>query len=134
VQPRLKLWVEDDGRLLLSDFRVGLLQAVHETGSVSAAAQRHGLSYRRAWGKIKELEANLGLPLVVSTTGGKCGGSTRLTATGRTLVSRYAAFRVRVEQAMIEAFTAVFTEDSDSRVAAPLSSTAEATPASPRGR
>jgi molybdate transport system regulatory protein len=119
--------------LLLSDFRVGLLRAVHETGSVSAAAQRAGLSYRRAWGKIKELEANLGVPLVESTIGGKLGGSTRLTPTGRTLVCRFGAFRERVEQAVAEAFGSVFVDGDAERPRPSPSRTATLRPPPPRG-
>lgn len=38
--PRTKLWLEIDGRIALSDWRVRLLEAVGETGSLKAAAAR----------------------------------------------------------------------------------------------
>ena len=41
-----------------------LLQAVHETGSIGAAARRLGLSYRHVWGELKRWEAELGQTLV----------------------------------------------------------------------
>ena len=40
LEPRIKLWVEKDGRLVLSDYRVQLLRAVGETGSLAEAAQQ----------------------------------------------------------------------------------------------
>jgi molybdate transport system regulatory protein len=64
-----------------------------------------GLSYRRAWGKVKELEANLGFPLVRSGVGGAGGGHTVLTDEGRELVEAYSRFRSRVEAAVVAAFT-----------------------------
>ena len=64
MEPKSKLWIEKDGKLALSDYRVRLLKLIDETGSLSDAASQMQLSYRRAWGKVKEIEANLGLRLV----------------------------------------------------------------------
>ncbi len=64
MEPRIKLWLEKDGGVALSGYRVRLLSHIAETGSLAEAARRMGLSYRRAWGKIKEMEANLGVRLV----------------------------------------------------------------------
>ena len=60
MEPRAKVWVEKDGKLVLSDYRVRLLRLIDETGSLADAAKAMGLSYRRAWGKVKEIERNLG--------------------------------------------------------------------------
>lgn len=46
-----------------------LLDAVDATGSVSRAAERLGLSYRTAWGRLSALEAAFGHPLVAKTKG-----------------------------------------------------------------
>lgn len=102
--PRAKLWLESEGRLVMSDYRLRLLQLIGESGSLAAAANAMGLSYRRAWGKIKELEANLGYPLVRSEVGGAGGGHTALTPEGQTLLDAYARFRERVESAVRQAF------------------------------
>ena len=32
MRPRVKLWVEQDGKLVLSDYRVRLLSLIEETG------------------------------------------------------------------------------------------------------
>jgi molybdate transport system regulatory protein len=72
MEPHLKVWVE--------------LNA----GSLRDAAARLGLSYRRAWGKIREIEANLGVKLVESAIGGPGGGgSSRLTDDAKRLVQSY---------------------------------------------
>lgn len=44
---------------------IGLLDAVREHGSISAAALALGLSYRHVWGELKRWEAELGRPLIV---------------------------------------------------------------------
>jgi putative molybdopterin biosynthesis protein len=48
---------------------VALLDAVHRTGSISAAAREVGLSYRHVWGELKRWEVRLGRPLVHWTKG-----------------------------------------------------------------
>lgn len=103
-QPRHKLWLEAGGKLVMSDYRVRLLELVAESGSLAQAAAAMGLSYRRAWGKVKEIEANLGLALVHSEVGGAGGGHTTLTDEGQALVGAYQRFRERVETAVQEAF------------------------------
>jgi molybdate transport system regulatory protein len=108
MKPRSKLWIEQDGRIVLSDYRVRLLQLVDETGSLSEAAARMDLSYRRAWGKLREIEQNLGIKLVESAVGGAGGGGSRLTADGRRLVEMFGRFRDRAEQDMQASFARAF--------------------------
>ncbi len=108
LEPRLKLWVEKDGRLVLSDYRVQLLRHVGETGSLAEAAQRMGLSYRRAWGKVREIERNLGVALVESEAGGAGGGGSRLTPQGERLLALYQRFRRVMESDLGKEFQEVF--------------------------
>lgn len=103
-QPRQKLWLEADGRLVMSDYRLRLLQLIADTGSLAQAATAMGLSYRRAWGKVKELEANLGFPLVRSEVGGAGGGHTALTGEGRNLLEAYRRFGQRMDEALHAAY------------------------------
>ena len=46
-----------------------LLEAIHRSGSISAAARGAGLSYRHVWGELKRWEAELGQPLLVWAKG-----------------------------------------------------------------
>ncbi len=108
LEPRIKLWVEKDGRLVLSDYRVQLLKHIGETGSLAEAAQRMGLSYRRAWGKIREIEQNLGVTLVQSEIGGAGGGGSHLTRRGERLVALYQRFRQLMESDLGKEFKEVF--------------------------
>jgi putative molybdopterin biosynthesis protein len=48
---------------------MAMLEAVHQTGSISAAARRLGQSYRHVWGELKRWEVELGHPLVVWVKG-----------------------------------------------------------------
>ena len=71
--------------------KIALLEALAEAGSINAAAKRLGMSYRRAWLLIDELNACLREPAVVSATGGRHGGGSELTALGAELVRLYRA-------------------------------------------
>jgi molybdate transport system regulatory protein len=104
LRPCLKLWVEAEGRIVMSDYRVRLLEYIDETGSLARAAANMNLSYRRAWGKVKELEENLGFPLVQSEVGGPGGGQTTLTPAGEAFVRAYARFQQRMHDQLQVAF------------------------------
>jgi len=47
------------------------------------------MSYRHAWGIIRELERKLGFKVVMSARGGERGGGTSLTEEGRALAKDY---------------------------------------------
>jgi len=108
MEPRVKVWLEQDGKLVLSDYRVRLLRLIDETGSLSDAAQAMGLSYRRAWGKVKEIEHNLGVKLLESAAGGPGGGGSRLTPDARRLVDQYERFRQAAETDLAQDFQRSF--------------------------
>ena len=71
--------------------KVALLEAIGETGSISAAGRAMKMSYRRAWQLVEDLNRNLGNPVVETAAGGAGGGGARLTEAGRTLVQQYRA-------------------------------------------
>jgi molybdate transport system regulatory protein len=83
------VWLTMGDRNLGGRGRVGLLRAVAQHGSITAAAKAIGMSYKAAWDAIDHMNTLAGDPLVERTTGGRGGGSTRLTAHGERLVERF---------------------------------------------
>ncbi len=69
--------------------KIALLEAIERTGSLSQAARDLGMSYRRAWGLLDDLNHALPEPVASASTGGTGGGGARLTEFGRVLVARY---------------------------------------------
>ena len=57
MKPKLKVWVTFGDRLKFGDGRADLLELIDERGSLRAAAQVSGMSYRNAWGYLRELES-----------------------------------------------------------------------------
>ena len=86
---KLKMWLERDGRFIVSDGRAKLLRKVKDTGSLSKAAKEMGMSYRHAWGIIHRISQNAGGDVVRSTRGGKVGGVTSLTTFGEEILREY---------------------------------------------
>jgi molybdate transport system regulatory protein len=66
-----------------------LLELIERHGSISAAGRAMGMSYRRAWMIIDELNTVFIAPLVAKQTGGSGGGGAVLTELGREVVESY---------------------------------------------
>lgn len=84
------LWLAVGGQALGGPQRIGLLRAIAEHGTLTAAAQALGLSYKGAWEALQSMNAHAAQPLVERVTGGRGGGFTRLTPHAQRLVERYA--------------------------------------------
>jgi molybdate transport system regulatory protein len=87
VQFRLRITKADE--IALGPGKVDLLEAVDQTGSITSAAKRLGMSYRRAWLLIDTMNRSFKAPLVEAEAGGQKGGGTRVTATGREVIRLY---------------------------------------------
>lgn len=105
VTARFKLWLEtDEGETVFGWGKWQLLEAIDRTGSLSAAAETLGISYRKAWGDIRKAEQALGVSLLDRQRGGRDGGETRLTSAGRRWTAEYRRFQAGVESAVQDAY------------------------------
>jgi len=77
--------------LAIGPGKIALLEAIRESGSITAAARRLGMSYRRAWLLVDETNRCLVDPAVEAVAGGAGGGGAVLTDAGRELVRSYRA-------------------------------------------
>ena len=71
--------------------KVKLLELVGESGSISAAGRAMGMSYRRAWTLISELNQSFRSPVVETQLGGARGGGAVLTDLGHDVIACYRA-------------------------------------------
>lgn len=111
MKARVKVWIEKDGRLVLSDWRIRFLEAIAESGSLRAASQRLGIPYRVMWGKIREIEDRLGTKLTEGHSGGAAGGETRLTAEAQEFIDRYHRLVSGLEDLVNDRFAKTFELD-----------------------
>ena len=87
VQFRLRITRGTD--IAVGPGKIELLEAIAKNGSITAAARALGMSYRRAWLLVDTMNRCFEEPVVAAETGGKRGGGTRLTATGRGAIAHY---------------------------------------------
>lgn len=92
-----KLFIERREDYILGPGRVDLLRAVAELGSLRKAAQKYGMSYRWAWGRINDAEKALGVTLLSHTGHGKAKS---LTPQAEELLSWFAKVEADVNSAL----------------------------------
>ncbi len=105
LHPRFKLWISsrnDQG--VFGDGKWRLLSAIEREGSLRAASELLGISYRKAWGDLKKAEECLGIGFVRKHRGGSGGGDTVLTEESRKWVAAYSKFRAELERAADKSF------------------------------
>ena len=87
---KIRVWLDHNGEKVLGPGRVELLNLIDRHRSISAAAKLMGMSYRRAWGLVRSINAAAGVPLVAAVKGGSGGGGAELTPAGRKALTWYA--------------------------------------------
>ena len=86
-----------------------LVTLIAETGSISSAAKRMGMSYRRAWQLVEALNKSFDEPVVLTAVGGKRGGGAVVTDFGKRLVASYHGMEAKASAAIsadLEEFSA----------------------------
>src|ERR1700733_10249580 len=79
--------------------KVALLEHIERAGALSQAARELGLSYRRAWQLLDDLNHSFRDPVASASVGGVGGGGVQLTAFAKELIAAYR----RVESAALNA-------------------------------
>jgi molybdate transport system regulatory protein len=104
----VKVWVVFADRAKLGDGRARFFELVDALGSIKKAVDRMGMSYRAAWGYIRELEAAAGFKFLTRKPGGGGTGGARLTKEGRAFLARYRRFRASLDQLAQRQFARAF--------------------------
>lgn len=99
-----KIWLTSiTGNGIIDDTKYNLLLKIRETGSMRAAAKVVGVSYRKAWGDLKEAEESLGYQIIEKQRGGKDGGQTNLTEKGIKLIEAYEVLHQKFDDSVKDA-------------------------------
>jgi len=97
MEVRWKAWLVYEGEAVGGSGLCALLQAIRQYGSLNQAAQKLGISYRQAWGRLRQAEATLQRELVYKQTGGEHGGGMSLTADGEQLLRFFQEMTAEIE-------------------------------------
>src|SRR5580704_2388429 len=90
-RPTLTLRVDLGSGRALGPGKIRLLEAIDKTGSISQAGRNLGMSYRRAWLLVDDMNHCFRDPVIEAQPGGARGGGAVLTAFGQKLVARFRA-------------------------------------------
>jgi molybdate transport system regulatory protein len=91
LRPGLTIRVDLGEYGSLGPGKIALLELISKHGSITSAGRKMGMSYRRAWLLVDEINHMFREPLVETQMGGTGGGGARLTKLGRDVVGRYRA-------------------------------------------
>jgi molybdate transport repressor ModE-like protein len=106
---KAKFWLTLGPRTLFGDGKADLLEAVDRLGSLRSAAQSMDMSYRHAWGLLRELDLAAGFAFLEhSATGPR--SRLRLTNEGRQFITAYRRFRAPLAKMVETRFKRIFNE------------------------
>lgn len=102
--PRLRILLGE--AIALGPGKAALLATIAQTGSISAAARSMGMSYRRAWNLVNEMNRAFRAPLVASEAGGRRGGGAVVTDVGSDVLLRYRRMEAMATRALSQEVSA----------------------------
>ena len=88
-----RIWFKKEGKNLIGNGRVELLERIDEQGSISKASKSMKMSYKAAWDMVDAMNNLSDEPLVQKVTGGKNGGGTQVTQAGKNLIKSFKKFK-----------------------------------------
>ena len=105
IRLNYKIWLSDEqGNGILGDGKWKILKLIEQKGSLKAACDELGYTYRRTWGNLQKIEEMLGFPLLEKHRGGSEKGSTRLSPQGKKLVDAFDAFHSKTDATIEKGF------------------------------
>ncbi|AEM72389.1 putative transcriptional regulator, ModE family [Allomuricauda ruestringensis DSM 13258] len=93
---KLRCWIDIDGKKFFGSGRAQLLMMIDKNGSLSKAAKEMGMSYRKAWSMVEDMNLRGQQPYVELHKGGTTGGGAELTETGRKVLSTFLAMNTKI--------------------------------------
>ncbi len=102
MQLSAKIFLENEHEYIFGPGRKDLLLAIAELGSLRKAAQKLGMSYRWAWGRMNNAEKEMGIPLLMRTE--EAGGRPKvLTPQARELLQWYLQVEEDMKKVLLNA-------------------------------
>ncbi|HEX7015361.1 MAG TPA: ModE family transcriptional regulator [Cyclobacteriaceae bacterium] len=95
---RVRCWVNVDGQRFFGPGPAELLRLIEATGSISRAARTMGMSYKKAWDIVDNLNTRARKAFVIAHKGGQRGGGAQLTDTGRKALVAYEKLAGKIEK------------------------------------
>lgn len=109
LRVKTKTWIENEhGDLLFGKGKTEILLYIEEEGSIAGAAEKMGLSYKKAWTHIKILQTLIHDELVLTKKGGHGKGGSSLTPKAKEVIERYRQLQCDIEDFANKRFQELF--------------------------
>lgn len=95
---KVKCWIETNGDKFYGPGPHELLQNIKAEGSLSKAAEKMQLSYRKAWDIVQQLNKHSEEPLVILKKGGKTGGGAEVTVYAKAVMEAYNKLQKKLQE------------------------------------
>jgi molybdate transport system regulatory protein len=89
--------------------KADLLEHIKYCGSISAAAKKMGMSYRRAWNLVTLMNEGFETPLVVAAPGGVNGGGAQVTEFGENILRCYRDIEAKTKSAGVREISEILS-------------------------
>lgn len=89
ITAQFRLRVKVGTEVAIGPGKIAILEAIAQTGSISAAGRKLGMSYRRAWLLVDQMNQYFKEPVAQTINGGTQGGGTTLTQMGLDVIKLY---------------------------------------------
>jgi molybdate transport system regulatory protein len=95
---RVRCWIDLGGEKFFGPGRAELLVLIQESGSIANAARQMGMSYKKAWAMVDEMNTRSPKPFVVTHKGGQQGGHAEVTELGKKVLTAYTKLTIRLQK------------------------------------
>lgn len=99
---RLRVWIEKKDLPFLGPGRIQLLEEIMTQGSIAKAASSLGMSYRKAWQLINDMNNISNVEIVTRSVGGSKGGGAEVTKKGKELINNYRKVQKEADKLLLK--------------------------------
>jgi len=99
---KIRCWIDIDGKKFFGTGRAQLLSMIDKNGSLSKAAKEMGMSYRKAWAMVEDMNQRGQKPYVELRKGGTKGGGAELTETGKEVLTAFQKMNDKITETIRE--------------------------------
>jgi molybdate transport system regulatory protein len=97
---KIKIQLVANDNIAIGPGKADLLEAIQQTGSISAAGRALGMSYKRAWDLVNIMNSSFKQALVATSVGGDKGGGAQVTEFGLQILTQYRAIEAKANSAI----------------------------------
>tara|TARA_R100000935_G_scaffold33116_1_gene53616 strand:+ start:2134 stop:2472 length:339 start_codon:yes stop_codon:yes gene_type:complete len=101
-QLKIKCWIEEEGEKYYGPGPHELLNQIQKEGSLSKAAGKMHMSYKKAWAMVQKLNQFSAEALVILKKGGQDGGGAEVSLYGLEIMKEYDDLQLKVGQLTVQ--------------------------------